>query len=63
MGQKVITIGFGRNLGYHLRTETISPLFADLSFIMHVLDCVRRQLVLSETIVFILSAKADQRKR
>jgi len=42
MDQKVIIIGFGRNLGYRLRTETISPLFADLSSTMHVLDCVPR---------------------
>ena len=27
------------------------------------LDCIPRQFTLSETIVFILSAKADQRKR
>jgi len=30
MGQKVI-IRFGGNLGYRLRPETISPLFADRS--------------------------------
>ena len=35
MGQKVM-IGFGGNLGYHLGTETISPLFADLSSTTHV---------------------------
>jgi len=29
-------IGFGRNLGYRLHPETISPLFAELSFITHV---------------------------
>jgi len=31
MGQKVIIMGFGGNLGDRLRPETISPLFADLS--------------------------------
>jgi len=36
MGQKAIIIGFGRNLGYRLRTETISPLFVDLSSTTHV---------------------------
>jgi len=30
------SIGFGKNLGYRLRTETISPLFADLSSSIHV---------------------------
>jgi len=56
-------IGFGRNLGYRLHPETISPLFADLSFITHVQDCVPRQFTLSETIIFILFTVADQRKR
>jgi len=36
LGQKVITMGFGRNLGYRLRTETISPLSADLSSTTHI---------------------------
>jgi len=34
MDQKVI-IGFGGNLGYCLRPETISPLFADFSSTTH----------------------------
>jgi len=36
MGQKVIAMGFGGNLGYRLHPETISLLFADLSFTNHV---------------------------
>jgi len=36
MGQKVIIIGFGRNQGYRLPPETISPRFADLSSTTHV---------------------------
>jgi len=36
MGQEIIIICFGRNLDYRLRTETISPLFADLSSTTHV---------------------------
>jgi len=36
MGQKVIIIGFGGNLGYRLHPETISPLFAELSSTAHV---------------------------
>jgi len=35
-GPKSINIGFGRNLGYRLHPETISPLFADLSSATHV---------------------------
>jgi len=35
-------IGFGGYLCYHLRPETISPLFADLSSTTHVQDCVPR---------------------
>jgi len=35
MGQKVI-IRFCGNLGYRLRPETISPLFAELSSTAHV---------------------------
>jgi len=35
-------IGFGRNLGYHLRPETISPHFTDLSSTTHVQDRVLR---------------------
>ena len=62
MGQEVI-IRFGGNLGYRLHPGTISPLFADLSFTTHVLHCVPRKFTLSETIIFILSAVADQRVR
>jgi len=36
MGQKVIIIGFGGNLGYRLHLETTSPLFADLLSTKHV---------------------------
>jgi len=54
---------FRGNLGLRLGPETISPLFADLSSTTQVYDCVLGQFTLSETIVFILSAKADQRKR
>jgi len=35
-GLKSNNIDFGRNLGYRLHPETISPLFADLSSTMHV---------------------------
>jgi len=35
-GQKGIIIGFGKNLGYRLHQETISPLFADLSSTTHI---------------------------
>jgi len=42
MGQKLIIIGFGGNLGDLLRPETISPLFADLSSTTHIWDCVPR---------------------
>jgi len=35
MGQKVM-LGFGRNVGYRLHPETISPLFADLPSTTHV---------------------------
>jgi len=35
MGQKS-NLGFNGNLGYRLRPETISPLFADLSSTTHV---------------------------
>jgi len=31
MDQRIIILGFGRNLCYHLHPETISPLYADLS--------------------------------
>jgi len=41
-GPKSNNIGFGGNLGYRLHPETISPLFADLSFAAHVQDCVLR---------------------
>jgi len=37
MGQEVIiTVGFGGNLRYRLRPESISPSFADLSSTTHV---------------------------
>jgi len=37
MGQKVIiTVGFGGNLRYRLRPETISPYFVNLSSTTHV---------------------------
>jgi len=35
-GPKSNNIGFGGNLGYRLHLETISPLFADLSFTTYV---------------------------
>jgi len=58
---KMYSLSFGGNLGYHLRLETITT-SPDLST-THVQDCVPRWFTLSETIVFILSAMADQRKR
>jgi len=47
----------GGNLGYCLHPETIPPHFADFSSTTHVQGRVPRQFTLSETIVFILSAK------
>jgi len=41
-GVGVKTLGFGGNLHYRLRPETVSPLFADLSSTTHVYDCVWR---------------------
>jgi len=61
MGQKVM-IMFGGNLGYRLHPETISPLFADISSTTHASDCVPPLFTLSETVVFVLSAVADQHK-
>jgi len=54
MGQKVIILGFGGNLGYRLHPDTISPLFADLSSTIRMFKIVfcdsslcRKQLSLS----------------
>jgi len=33
---KKLQLGFGGNLSYRLRSETISPLFADISSTTHV---------------------------
>ena len=62
-GPKSNILGFGGNLGSRLHPGTISPLFADLSPTTHVYDCVTQLFTLFETIVFILSAMADQRMR
>jgi len=62
MVQKLI-IMFWWEFGLSSASKSTSPLFANPPSTMHVQDCVPRQLTLSETIVFILSAKADQPKR
>jgi len=61
MGQK--SLGFGENLGYRLYSGTISPHSVDLLSTTHFYDCTMYYVLVHfiRTILFVLSAMADQR--